>query len=121
MSEKKETVLTAEEAKSIVTALGPSLGCGDFTYDPVFPKNRKDVAAVRRMAEDGHSYGFDTVYLIWKDRSGVHYNELINSRSTKDYISIDEVTADGGKITVKVGSGGSYSGSAWKKTITRTI
>jgi len=107
--------LTAEEAKSLVSAIGPSLGCGDFTYDPVFPETRKDVCAVRRMAEDGSAYGFDTIYLVWKDKEGqIHYCELVNSKSTKDYIHINSVEADEKLVTVKYGSGGSYSGSPWK-------
>src|SRR3989344_8630822 len=122
MPEKKEIVLTTEEAKGLVTAIGPSLGCGDFTYEPVFPKNRKDIAAVRRMAENGYSYGFDTIYLVWKDKFGViKYDELINSRSTKDYIHIEEIIVEEQVAVVKIGSGGSYSGSAWNKTIIRTI
>lgn len=110
-----QQLLTAEEARSLVTRIGPSLGCGDFTDSAVFPKTRKDVCAIRRMAEDGHSYGFDTIYLVWKDKDGqIHYLELENSRVTKDYIHIDSVEAAGDQITVKYGSGGIYSGSPWK-------
>ncbi len=109
-------ILTAGEAESLVTMIGPSLGC-DFTHEAVFPETRKDVCAVRRMAEDGCSYGFDTIYLVWKDKDGqIHYRELTNSRDTKDYIHINSIKADGDLITVKYGSGGSYSGSPWKNS-----
>ena len=34
-------------------------------------------AAVRRMAENGTNYGFDTIYLVWKDAEGkLKYREL---------------------------------------------
>ncbi len=109
--------ITREEAKEIVTRLGPSLGCGDFTYDPVFPKDRRDVCAVRRMAENGSTYGFDTIYLLWKGQDGtVCHLEVTNSRTTKDYIHVDKVTVEGDKVTVKYGSGGSYSGTPWKRS-----
>lgn len=107
--------LTIEEAKSLIGRIGPSLGCGDYTYDPIFPEGRTDVCAVRRMAEDGHSYGFDTIYLVWKESDGkVKYKEIKNSRETKDYIHINSVRVeDDGSVTVKFGSGGSFSGTPW--------
>lgn len=109
--------LIATEAKKLISSVGPSLGCGDFTDEPIFPDGRNDVAAVRRMAEDGHSYGYDTIYLVWKDEEGkIHHREIKNSRATKDYIHIRSVTADGDEISVNFGSGGSYSGSPWKDT-----
>jgi hypothetical protein len=109
--------LTSNEAKSLVSRLGPSLGCGDFTYDPVFPKTRKDVCAVRRMAENGSDYGYDTIYLIWKNNKGLQNQELMNSSSSKDYVHINEVIETEKDIVVKVSSGGSYSGHAWKDKI----
>jgi len=111
--------LTVAEAKSLIDRVGPSLGCGDFTYRPVFPEGRTDVCAVRRMAENGTDYGFDTIYLVWKEPDGsVHHEEIKNSRSTKDYIHIDSVVVkeDGG-ISVKFGSGGSYSGVPWSESM----
>ena len=106
--------LKSEEAKVLVSRIGPSLGCGDYTYAPSFPVDRDDVCAVRRMAEDGSDYGFDTIYLVWKDKDGkLRHKELANSRGTKDYIHIREVTVEDNVVTVKYGSGGVYSGSHW--------
>lgn len=117
--------LEVEEIERLVESIGPWLGC-DFTYPAVYPKNRDDIAAVRRLAENGSDYGFDTIYLVHKDNEGkIHHEELINSRSTKDYIHVDEVIAEelNNKIevVVKVGSGGSYSGTPWKEEIPKTI
>lgn len=113
------TRLTAEEAKALIDRVGPSLGCGDFTYGPVFPEGRTDVCAVRRMAENGRDYGFDTIYLVWKDPDGsVKHKEIKNSRSTKDYINIDAVVVgEDGSVSVKFGSGGSYSGVPWSESM----
>lgn len=110
--------LTTEEAKSLISKIGPHLGC-DFTYDPVFPEGRKDVCAVRHMAENGSTYGYDTIYLVWKEPDGaVMYKEIKNSRATKDYISIDSVVVkEDGSVSVKFSSGGSYSGIPWSESM----
>jgi len=107
-------------AKSLVDMIGPSLGC-DFTYEPVYPKSRRDVCAVRRLAENGSTYGYDTIYLIWrpKDKDELKFEALLNSKCSKDYIHIDEVVEDERNILIKVYSGGSYSGSSWNETYRR--
>ena len=111
--------LTAKEAKDLVDQLGPSLGCGDFTYEPIFPRGRTDVCAVRRMAENGRDYGFDTIYLVWKEPDGsIKHKEIKNSRATKDYIHIDSVAVnEDGSVSVRFGSGGSYSGVPWDESM----
>ena len=111
--------LTAKEAMTLIDQVGPSLGCGDFTYGPVFPEGRTDVCAVRRMAENGRDYGFDTIYLVWKEPDGsVKHREIKNSRSTKDYINIDSVVVGkDGSVSVKFKSGGSYSGVPWSESM----
>lgn len=111
--------LTREEAMGLVDQLGPSLGCGDFTEGPVFPKGRRDVCAVRRMAENGSTFGFDTIYLVWKEPDGsLRHEEIKNSRTTKDYIHIDSVAVnEDGSVSVKFGSGGSYSGVPWSESM----
>jgi hypothetical protein len=117
--EKQEMAeLTAKETKALIDRVGPSLGC-DFTYEPVFPKGRKDVCAVRRLAENGSTYGFDTIYLVWKEPDGtVKHKEIENSRATKDYIHIDSVVVKkNGSVSVKFGSGGSYSGVPWSESM----
>lgn len=113
------TRLTVEEAKALIDRVGTSLGCGDFTYGPVFPEGRTDVCAVRRMAENGRDYGFDTIYLVWKEPDGsLKHKEIKNSRSTKDYINIDSVVVgEDGSVSVKFGSGGSYSGVPWSESM----
>jgi len=114
--------LTAQEAKSLVSRIGPKLGC-DYTYDPVFPEGRNDVCAVRHMAENGSTYGFDTIYLVWKEPDGtIQYQEIKNSRATKDYIHIDSVKVnDDGSVSVKFRSGGSYSGVPWSESMRAAI
>jgi hypothetical protein len=115
---KKTSAINPDDAKSLIDRIGPSLGY-DLTYSPEYPKTRKDVCAVKRLAENGSTYGYDTIYLVWKNKKGINHEELINSSSSKDYIHIDSIVETKDNIVVKVGSGGSYSGSAWKRSIER--
>ena len=78
----------------------------------------KRIAAVVWGTENGRSYGFDTVYLVWKPKNKeMQIKELINSRDTKDNIFIDKIYESGEYIAVKVSSLGSYSGYPWNKII----
>lgn len=115
---KKTDVLTVEEAKSLIERIGPRLGY-DYTHAPQFPKNRDDVCAVVHTTENGSTYGYDTVYLVWKESDGsVKHKEIRNSRSTKDYIHVKSVKVNkDGSVSVEFGSGGSYSGIPWSKSM----
>lgn len=110
--------LTAQEAKSLIERIGPRLGY-DYTHAPEFPKDRKDVCAVVHTTENGSTYGYDTVYLVWKEPDGtVKHKEIKNSRATKDYIHIKELEVNkDGSVSVKFGSGGSYSGVPWSESM----
>jgi len=110
--------LSPKEAKDLIDRVGPSLGY-DFTYDPVFPEGRRDVCAVRRLVENGSTYGFDVIYLVWKEPDGsLKYKEIANSRATKDYISIKSVVVhEDGSVVVNFGSGGGYSGVPWSESM----
>lgn len=110
--------LTTQEVENLIDRIGPSLGY-DLTYEPVFPEGRRDICAVKRLAENGSTYGFDTIYLVWKEPDGsLKYREIKNSRSTKDYIHINSVVVnEEGSISVDFGSGGSYSGVPWSESM----
>jgi len=115
---KKKIELTAEEAMSLIKRIGNRLGY-DYTHGPEFAEGRKDVCAVVHTTENGSTYGYDTVYLVWKEPNGdINYREIKNSRSTKDYIHVESVNVnkDGG-VSVKFGSGGSFSGTPWSETM----
>ncbi|NTW13454.1 MAG: hypothetical protein HGA31_00290 [Candidatus Moranbacteria bacterium] len=108
--------ITREEARGYINGIAPKLGC-DFTYSPTFPKGRQDVCLVSHAAENGTSYGYDTLYLVWKDEDGhLRNRELANTRNSKDYISSQSIEVEGDAVTVKFGSGGAYSGSPWERS-----
>jgi hypothetical protein len=114
--------LSEQEAKELIGRVGDRLGY-DYTHSPIFPEGRNDVCAVVHTTENGSTYGFDTVYLVWKEPIGsIRHTEIKNSRSTKDYIHIESVTVnDDGSIAVRFGSGGSYSGIPWSQAMKTQI
>lgn len=110
-------MLTAQEARDYITRIGERLGY-DVTAEPIFPEGRDDVAVVKHTTEDGSSYGFDTIYVVWKDESGaLRHLDLIDSRNSRDYIHVEEVRVESGNLIVKVRSGGTMSGRPWEETI----
>jgi hypothetical protein len=90
-----------EQAENLVKRIGEKLG-----YDYLRGCKQlagKNVAAVVWGAEDGSDYGYDTVYLVWEDRSGnLNHRELSNSRYTKAYLSVTSITEDSGDIIVDI-------------------
>ncbi|MEM4638040.1 MAG: hypothetical protein QXK76_03420 [Candidatus Woesearchaeota archaeon] len=107
--------LDPKRVRDYISSIAPSLGC-DYTYEPIFPENNKSVCAIRHMAENGISYGFNTLYLVWNGKDGkMHHREIYNTRLTKDYINIRKIVDDGTSIIIDYGSGGSYSGHPWDK------
>lgn len=114
--ERERGELVPSDAVDHINSIAPSLGY-DRTYEPVYADTRKDLAAVRRLVENGSSYGYDIIYLVYQTDDGIQAKKLIDSSSTKDYMSISSVEETESGISVKVGSGGSYSGEAWEKCI----
>ncbi len=105
----QSNILTSKEAKSLVESIASRLGY-DHCYDPVFPKDIKNICVVKFMTENGNDYGFDTIYLVWKEPNGfVRHKEICNSRSNKDYIYVKSVEAQKDKLFVNLGKAGCYS------------
>lgn len=108
--------LTIQETKDLIGKIGQRLGY-DYTHNPKFPSDRNDVCAVVHTTENGSTYGYDTIYLVWKGKDGiVKYKEIKDTRATKDYINIDSVVFErDGSVAIKFGSGGSFSGTPWSE------
>jgi len=115
--------LNAQEVKQLIDRVGAQIDLRyDYTYAPEFPDGRKDVCAVNRMAENGSSYGFNVIYLVWLDKDGrMRYKEIANTRATKDYMHIESIAVQGDMVTVSFGSGGSFSGNPWKDSRSESI
>ena len=99
-----------EAARNLVKRVGEKLGC-DYLKGATRLEGR-DVAAMVWSAENGSTYGYDAVYVVWKDKSGkLQHRELVDSRRTKDYLSVDSIAEEAGdktKVSVKV-NGYSYT------------
>jgi|GEM_PF-6593981 len=108
--------LLPEDAKAYIESIAPSLGYR-FIYEPVYPQARRDIAVIRSSIEDGVSYGFDIVYLVWRSGNQIQARVLIDTMATKDYLYIKNIDVDDSEVVVTITSGGSYSGSPWERTI----
>lgn len=113
----EKRIITKEEAMSFVDILGPHIG-GEYidnTYNPCYLNSRKDTCVIIRSAADGHSYGYDTAYLLWKSTNEINYEKLMDTSSTKDYINIKEFSEDSEDLIIELFSSGMYSGKSWKR------
>lgn len=108
---KKESI-TMEEAKSFVDETAPRLGCGDFTYTPEFPKGSDDVCLVSRAVENGYSYGYSIVYLVWKSNREIKKRELADTRSTKDNLYWKNLRIEKNSLVFDLEVSGTYSGKS---------
>lgn len=110
-------MLTAREAKDYIARVGERLGY-DHAAEPIFPEGRDDVAVVKHTTEDGSSYGFDAIYVVWRDPAGeIRHLDLIDSRASRDYIHVEAVRIEEGNLIVCVKSGGTMSSAAWEEKI----
>jgi len=90
-----------EQARNLIKRIGHKLGYDYLSQEKQLPG--KNIAAIVWAAENGSTYGFDTVYLVWKDKKGeIQYKEITNSRSTKAYLQVDAIREDDKNIIVEV-------------------
>lgn len=91
-----------DQARNLITRIAPRLG---YDYLSGFERlEGQDVAAVRFTTENGRTYGYDTLYLVWKDKEGaLHHQELMDSHATKDYLHIRSITAKEGSVRIEAG------------------
>lgn len=115
--------LNAKDVRQLIDRVGAHIDLRyDYTYDPYFPEDRKDVCAVNRMVENGSTYGYNVIYLVWIDRDdSVQYREIADTRTTKDYMHIDSVAMQDDVVSVSFGSGGSFSGNPWEISHSETL
>lgn len=59
-----------EEASSLIQRTSPRIKKGHRITEVVFPKEKIDRCAVRWMGKDGHDYGHDTLYYLWRKEDG---------------------------------------------------
>lgn len=107
----------SKEALELIEKIGPHLDkqC-DVSY-AIIPEGRTDCCVARRSVENLRSGGgYDTIYFFWQTEGKLRYKELTNSKSTQDYVHIDNVRVDGKKAIVVIHSGGTHKESPWKQT-----
>lgn len=101
--------LTEQEVKTLIDEVGDCIDSFyDYTQSPIFPENRNDVCAVVRTTENGISYGYDTLYLVWKSGRSIRYKEIKKTQEDKASIIIKSVKMTNNVVILKflVGGGG---------------
>jgi len=89
-----------DQAKNLVKSIGPKLGY-DYLKDNK-QLSGENVAVLVWGTENGSTYGYDTVYLVWKDKNGkLNHREITDSRCSKAYLSAD-IKGKGKDIIVDV-------------------
>ena len=111
-------VMKAAEAKAFVVQTLANLRTSSLLT--VFPKNRRDVCGVRRtVSSRTHSYTYDILYLVWKNKEGaLKRRQVIRSVDTVSGFSlfVDSVEVDG-IVTKLTYSGADYYGKVTKNTL----
>ena len=89
------------KAENLVKRISPKLGYDYVSgYEKLLEKN---IAAIQYTAENGSTYGYDIIYLVWEDNNGnIQSEELTNSKSTRGYIFIESIENDNDCINVTV-------------------
>ncbi len=89
-----------EQAANLIKRIGPSLG-----YDSLREMKRlenKDLTAIVYSTENGSTYGYDTLYVVWVDKNKeLKHQEIANTRGTRGYIFIDNLLEDEEQIKIK--------------------
>ncbi len=119
---KTREKFSKEEVINFINRTAPKLGCGDFTYSPSFPEGHDDICLVTRAVENGYSYGYSIIYLVWKNLKGeMQKYELADTRSTKDNLYYKNLRVEGSNIKFDLEVSGTYSGNPSKKVVSFDI
>jgi len=90
-----------KRVRAHVDRIGPHIGgptC-DYTDGVHFPDGVTNVCAVRRFAENGRDYGYDTIYVLWLKHNGeLGCREVTNTKPTKGYVSIVTIKISGADV-----------------------
>ncbi len=103
--------MNVDQVKQLIDRVGPHIDVRyDYTYGPQFLESRSDICIVKRLVENGSSYGYDTLYLVWESAGKLQYQLIDDTQSSKDYLHIESLQEEGDVIVVVYRNGGSFSG-----------
>lgn len=82
--------LTVKEVQDLVNSFeipeGYRICHHTHPQEPFFPNNRKDICAIRRGLENDYYFGYDTVYLVWRNKKeGIHFIKILDSKKEANY------------------------------------
>jgi|TARA_Y100000310_G_scaffold339470_1_gene432197 hypothetical protein len=89
------------QAQNYIQRVAPKLGYDWLSQTELL--EGRDVAAIAFDTENGSTYGYTTIYLVWKEQEGkLRHLEVTNSRSTKDNLGIREIREEDDYVLVNV-------------------
>jgi len=94
-----------EVARNLIERLAPRLGYDYLSGMSVVPG--AEVAAVKFTTENGSTFGYDTVFLVWREAGAVSARIICESR---DYLTIGSIKVEGHHAAVVV-NGRTYTAS----------
>lgn len=96
-----KNIITLREAINFVDHLNASLlGCD--VSQVIYPKKRRDICVVKKSVGKFSSYGFDLLFLLWKDGDGyIHSLEILDTRGRAGArVVVESVTVRGDKVRI---------------------
>ena len=87
-----------DQVRNKVTSIGPRLG---YDYLKECKILNDKIAVVMWGCENGSTYGYDVLYVVRRSGSGVTASAIDDTRSTKNYMHINEAKIIGGKLVIK--------------------
>jgi hypothetical protein len=91
-------------ARNVVERQAPRLGY-DYLSSFVVVSG-KEIAVAKFSSENGRDYGYDTLYVVWRDRAGEVQSRVVERGPAHEYLQLGEVeaTVDGVAISFWVGA-----------------
>tara|TARA_Y100000310_G_C20510338_1_gene728509 strand:+ start:216 stop:980 length:765 start_codon:yes stop_codon:yes gene_type:complete len=90
----------SEQAQNYIKRVAPKLGYDWLSQTKLL--EGQNIAAIAYDTENGSTYGFTTIYLVWEDQNDLRHLEVTNSRATKEDLGIREIREDDEIILVNV-------------------
>jgi len=98
---ERELVPFADQARNHIEQIGAKLGYDNISAFVEIPG--EDIATVTYTSENGRDYGYDTIYVVWKDNAGDVRSRRLHR--AQDYTTIRRCALVEGGVEVVVAAG----------------
>ena len=100
-SKKMDLTVGEQQVNSYLIKFGPRISKYDYLYDLKYPSGREDICVATWACSNGHNFGYDTVFLIWKNEKGIMCHQAYaSSNNTQDYLPLGGIAIYGQEIRI---------------------